>query len=72
MDGNRGNSPEQVSLCATCAKHAEVKALVTSDLAKVVCGACGKTDGEVFNPERFALLRNLIRALVRLHFSEDD
>ncbi len=71
MDGERSWTTEQVSLCAACAKHPEVRALVTSDLKTGVCGACG-TDGDVFNPERFALLRNLIRALIRLHFSEDD
>lgn len=71
MDGERSWTTEQVSLCAACAKHPEVKALVTSDLKTGVCGACG-TDGDVFNPERFVLLRNLIRALIRLHFSEDD
>ncbi len=71
MDEERSWTTEQVSLCAACAKHPEVKAMVTSDLKTGVCGACG-TGGDVFNPERFALLRNLIRALIRLHFSEDD
>lgn len=71
MDGERIWTAEQVSLCAACAKHPEVKALVASDLKTGICGACG-TNGDVFNPERFALLRNLIRALIRLNFSEDD
>lgn len=71
MDGEQSWTTEQVSLCAACAKHLEVRALVTSDLKTGVCGACG-TDGDVFNPERFELLRNLIRALIRMHFSEDD
>jgi len=72
LDKEPSWTTEQVSLCATCAKHPEVKALVISDLTAGVCGACGATDDGVFNPERFALLRNLIRALIRLHFNEED
>lgn len=62
--------PEQVSLCAACAKHPEVKALVESEITEGVCGACASSDKGVFNPARFELLRNLIRALIRLHFNE--
>jgi hypothetical protein len=65
MDG------EQVSLCSGCAKNPEVNVLVNSDLKVGVCGVCG-AKGDVFNPGRFELLRNLIRALIRLHFSEYD
>lgn len=64
--------PEQVSLCAACAKHPEVKALVESEITEGVCGACASSDKGVFNPARFELLRNLIRALIRLHFNEED
>ena len=63
---------EQVSLCAACAKHPELKALVESDITEGVCGACASSDTGVFNPARFEPLRNLIRALVRLHFNEED
>lgn len=63
---------EQVSLCAACAKHPEVIALVASDIAQGVCGVCGSSDAGVFNPERFDALRNLIRALIRLHFNEEE
>ena len=72
MDDKQEWAPEQVSLCAACSKHPEVKALVESDLATGVCGVCGSENAEVFNPERFELLRNLIRALIRLHFNEQD
>lgn len=65
-------APEQVSLCVACAKHPEVKALVESDIAQGVCGACASFGAGVFNPTRFELLRNLIRALIRLHFNEED
>ena len=65
-------APEQVSLCAACAKHPEVKALVESDITEGVCGACASSDKGVFNPARFEPLRNLIRALIRLHFNEED
>lgn len=71
MDGEQILTTEQVSLCAACAKHPEVRSLVKSDLKKGICGACG-TPGDVFDPEKFELLRNLIRALIRLYFSEDD
>lgn len=63
---------EQVSLCAACAKHPEVKVLVESDITEGVCGACASSNKGVFNPARFEPLRNLIRALVRLHFNEED
>lgn len=63
---------EQVSLCAACAKHPEVKALVESDITEGVCGACASSEKGVFNPARFEPLRNLIRALIRLHFNEED
>ncbi len=65
-------APEQVSLCAACAKHPEVKALVESDITEGVCGACASSDKGVFNPAQFEPLRNLIRALIRLHFNEED
>lgn len=64
--------PEPVSLCGECAKHPELKALVESDLADGVCGVCGSSAAMVFNPARFADVRNLIRALIRLHFNEED
>ena len=63
---------EQVSLCAGCAKHSELKALVESDLAEGVCGACASSEAGVYNPASFEPVRNLIRALVRLHFNEED
>ncbi len=56
--------PETVSLCGDCAKHPELKALVESDLTDGVCGVCGSSISKVYNPERFAEVRNLIRALI--------
>lgn len=64
--------PEKVSLCSNCAKHVEVKALVNSDLCEGVCGVCGSDANKVFNPEKFSRMRNLVRALVRFHFNEDQ
>lgn len=64
--------PETVSLCGDCAKDPELKALVESDLSEGVCGICGSSASPVYNPERFAEARNLIRALIRFHFSEPD
>ncbi len=61
-----------VSLCGACAKDPELKALVASDLAHGICGVCGSSASMVYNPERFAEARNLIRALIRFHFSEPD
>ncbi|GBQ94358.1 hypothetical protein AA23498_2004 [Acetobacter nitrogenifigens DSM 23921 = NBRC 105050] len=63
---------KQVSLCAACAKHPEIKALVESNLAHGVCGVCGQSEAGVYNPEQFTALRNLIHALIRLHFNEED
>lgn len=63
---------EKVSLCANCAKHLEIKALVESDLAEGVCGVCGSDDNKVFRPSNFNKMRDLIRALVRFHFNEDQ
>ena len=63
---------ETVSLCGDCAKNSELKALVESDLTNGVCGICGSSISKVYNPERFAEARNLIRALIRFHFSEPD
>lgn len=63
---------EQVSLCAACAKHPEVKALIESDITEGVCGACASSENGMFNPPRFAPLLNLIRALIHLHFNEED
>lgn len=62
---------ELVSVCADCAKHAELQALVTSDLTAGACGACGSTIKQVFNPQRFREARDLIRALIRLHIDEE-
>lgn len=64
--------PETVSICRDCAKDTGLKALVESDLTDGVCGICGSSASRVYNPERFAEARNLIRALVRLHFNEQD
>lgn len=64
--------PEAVSLCSDCAKDGELKSLVRSDLVGGVCGICGSGACPVYNPERFAKARNLIRALIRFHFSEPD
>jgi len=61
-----------VSLCALCAKHREIKEMVKSDLVKGLCGVCGILETDVFDPNRFSELRNLIRALIRFHFSEDE
>tara|TARA_R110001599_G_scaffold336132_1_gene553643 strand:+ start:10058 stop:11257 length:1200 start_codon:yes stop_codon:yes gene_type:complete len=61
-----------VSLCSNCAKNAELKAMVESDLGKGVCGVCCRTDVPVFNPEKFQAVVNLIRALVRFHFDEPE
>lgn len=69
---DEGASLGAVSLCVLCAKHREIKELVESDLVRGLCGVCGVSETEVFNTDRFAELRNLIRALVRFHFSEDD
>jgi hypothetical protein len=63
---------EKVSLCKDCAKHPELEALVESDLTDGVCGVCGSSASKVYNPGRFAEVRNLIRALIRLHFNEED
>ena len=63
---------DQVSLCGECAKHPELKDLVESDLADGVCGVCGRNDVRVFDPAKFGLARNLIRALIRFHFDEED
>ncbi|RUX10538.1 RES domain-containing protein [Mesorhizobium sp. M8A.F.Ca.ET.059.01.1.1] len=62
---------DKVSLCLDCAKHPELKDLVASDLGEGICGACGST-GPTFNPSRFEAVRNLIRALIRLNFDEQD
>lgn len=62
---------EAVSICAGCAKHPELHALVTSDLTAGACGACGSTTKQVFNPKRFREARDLIRALIRLHIDEE-
>ena len=59
-----------VSLCIGCAKHPELKALVESDLGKGVCGVCGNSEINVHNPERFMQIANLMKALIRFHFSE--
>ncbi len=64
--------PETVSLCRDCAKDPELKALVESDLTDGVCGLCGSSASKVYNPARFAEARNLIRALIRFHFNEQD
>lgn len=64
--------PETVSLCQDCAKHPELKALVESDLTDGICGVCGSSSSKVYNPDRFADVRSLIRALIRLHFNEED
>lgn len=63
--------PELVSICAECAKHPELNALVTGDLTAGACGACGSTTKQVFNPKRFREARDLIRALIRLHIDEE-
>lgn len=63
---------EAVSLCNDCAKDRELKALVESDLVDGVCGICGSSGFPVYNPEQFSKARNLIRALIRFHFSEPD
>ena len=63
--------PKKVSLCLACAKHPELRALVESDSGEGICGICGGTNN-VFNPQRFEAVRNLVRALVRLHFDEQD
>lgn len=62
---------ETVSLCLACAKHPEIRALVVTDLSEGVCGVCSRDTEKVFNPAEFRRLRNLIRALIRLHFNED-
>ena len=59
-----------VSLCIGCAKHPELKALVEADLVKGVCGVCGNSEINVYNPARFLQIANLIKALIRFHFSE--
>lgn len=64
--------PETVSLCRDCAKDPELKGLVESDLTDGVCGVCGTNASKVYNPERFAEARNLIKALIRFHFNEQD
>lgn len=64
--------PERVSLCGNCAKDPELKTLVESDLTDGDCGVCGSSSSRVYNPERFAEARNLIRALIRFHFDEPD
>ena len=46
--------------------------MVKSDLVKGLCGVCGVLETDVFDPNRFSELRNLIRALIRFHFSEDE
>ena len=72
MRTEENESPvEKVSLCAGCAKHPELKALVESDPAEGVCGVCGSSAAKVFNPDKFGAARNLIRALIRLHFDEE-
>jgi hypothetical protein len=63
---------EMVSLCEGCAKHPELKALVKSDLRRGVCGVCASSASQVYNPARFEEVRNLVRALIRLHFNEED
>jgi len=65
-------SGEMVSLCQNCAKHREIADLVKSDLAEGLCGVCGKSPIEVFNPKRFGELQGLIRALIRFQFNEED
>lgn len=72
MTKNDDWHPKTVSLCRHCAKDPELKALVESDLRDGVCGVCGSSASRVYNPERFAEARNLIRALIRFHFSEPD
>jgi len=63
--------PETVSLCKACAKDSELKALVKSALTDGVCGVCGSST-KVYDPARFAQVRNLIRALIRMYFDELD
>lgn len=63
---------EAVSICRACAKHPELAALVESNLTDGVCGLCASDASSVYNPSRFARVRNLIRALIRLHFNEED
>lgn len=65
-------SIDQVSVCADCAKHPELHQLVISDLAPGGCGVCGSTTKAVFKPSRFREARDLIRALIRLHFDEEQ
>lgn len=62
---------EKVSVCAACAKHPELKALVESDLASGVCGVCASSEASVYDPTKFSIARGLIRALIRLHFDEE-
>lgn len=72
LSNEPGWTTEQVSLCAACAKHPELKALVEGAIAEGVCGACASSAAGVFDPAQFGLLRNLIRALIRLHFNEES
>ncbi len=62
---------EKITLCQGCAKHPELKDLVATDLADGICGVCGGSE-ETFNPARFEDVRNLVRALVRLYFDEQE
>ena len=63
---------QSVSICLACAKHPELKLLVASDIAEGVCGVCGPTQRQVFNPARFRMAHDLIRALIRLLYDEQD
>lgn len=73
MKNGYGSWPiEKVSLCLSCSKHTEVMELVNSDLSDGVCGFCGSDSEQVYNPEKFEKLRNLIRGLIRLNFDEHE
>lgn len=63
---------ESVSICFACAKHPELKLLVASDIADGVCGVCGPAQRRVFNPVRFREARDVVRALIRLMYDEQD
>lgn len=63
---------ESVSVCLACAKHPDLKLLVASDVAVGVCGVCGPAQRKVFNPARFREARDLIRALIRLLYDEEE
>jgi hypothetical protein len=61
-----------VSLCSTCAKHPSLCEFVQSDHEKGLCGVCGKSDVEVFNPSRPDELSARIKALCRFYFDESE